>query len=125
MKSPGPRRPEQTTPVADCIRKINRLSPGPRWFIRCVSVSESLISSWPFVRAGYQQGQFFSHDGSNRNHESGKFLEVKVTGKLTRIEFYQAFAPRVDALIRQNGKIRILIVMHDFHGWTLGRFGRT
>ena len=51
--------------------------------------------------------------------ESGKFLEVKVTGKLTR-EFYQAFAPRVDALIRQNGKIRILMVMHDFHGWTLG-----
>ena len=51
--------------------------------------------------------------------ESGKLLEVRITGKLTR-EFYEAFAPRVDALIRQHGAIRILVEMHDFHGWTLG-----
>ncbi|MBN8248928.1 MAG: STAS/SEC14 domain-containing protein [Verrucomicrobia bacterium] len=51
--------------------------------------------------------------------ESGNLLEVQVTGKLTR-EFYQDLAPRVDALIRQHGRIRVLLVMHDFHGWTLG-----
>jgi len=51
--------------------------------------------------------------------ESGNLLEVKVTGKLTR-EFYQALAPKVDALIQQHGRIRILVIMHDFHGWTLG-----
>ena len=51
--------------------------------------------------------------------ESGNLLEVAITGKLTR-EFYQAFAPRVDSLIQAHGRIRILVVMHDFHGWTLG-----
>ena len=51
--------------------------------------------------------------------ESGNQLEVRVSGKLTR-EFYEAFAPRVDALIRAHGRIRVLLVMHDFHGWTLG-----
>ena len=50
---------------------------------------------------------------------SGKFLHVKVTGKLTA-EAYEAFAPKVDQLIREHGKLRILFEMHDFHGWTAG-----
>ena len=45
-------------------------------------------------------------------------VEVKVTGKLADPD-YQAFVPQVDDFIRQNGKIRILFDMHDFHGWTL------
>ena len=50
---------------------------------------------------------------------AGKFLHVKVTGKLTK-ESYEEFAPAVDAQIQEHGKIRILFEMHDFHGWTAG-----
>jgi hypothetical protein len=50
---------------------------------------------------------------------SGKLLEVKVSGKLTK-ESYAALVPSVDDLIREHGKIRILFQMHDFHGWTAG-----
>ena len=49
----------------------------------------------------------------------GRTLEVDVTGKLTK-EFYQELAPAVDQQIKQNGKLRILFVMNDFHGWTAG-----
>ena len=48
-----------------------------------------------------------------------KLLHVKVTGKLTK-ESYEKFAPLVDQLIQDHGKLRILFEMHDFHGWTAG-----
>lgn len=48
-----------------------------------------------------------------------KFLEVHATGKLTK-EFYETFVPAVEAQIKQAGKLRILFLMHDFHGWTAG-----
>jgi SpoIIAA-like len=47
------------------------------------------------------------------------FLEVRLTGKLTK-EFYEKFAPEVEKQIAEHGKLRILMVMHDFHGWTAG-----
>lgn len=50
---------------------------------------------------------------------AGKFLHVRVTGKLTK-DAYEIFAPAVDEQIQQHGKIRILFEMHDFHGWTAG-----
>jgi SpoIIAA-like len=50
---------------------------------------------------------------------SGRGLEIHLTGTLTR-EDYQLFLPRVEALIRQHGKARLLVQMHDFHGWTAG-----
>jgi hypothetical protein len=49
----------------------------------------------------------------------GRVLEVRVTGKLTK-ESYQKFVPAVDAQIRDHGKLRILFIMQDFHGWTAG-----
>jgi hypothetical protein len=49
----------------------------------------------------------------------GRVLEVRVTGKLTK-EAYQKFVPAVDAQIKQYGKLRILFIMQDFHGWTAG-----
>jgi hypothetical protein len=49
----------------------------------------------------------------------GKLLEVKLSGKLTR-EDYEHFAPEVERLIQQHGKLRLLVRMHDFHGWSLG-----
>jgi hypothetical protein len=50
---------------------------------------------------------------------TGRVLEVRVTGKLTK-EAYQELVPAVDAQIKQHGKLRILFVMRDFHGWTAG-----
>jgi SpoIIAA-like len=50
---------------------------------------------------------------------SGNVLEVSVTGKLTK-EAYQKLVPVVDKQIQDHGKLRILFVMHDFHGWTAG-----
>ena len=49
----------------------------------------------------------------------GNVLHVRVTGKLTK-EAYEIFAPAVDQQIRDQGKLRILFEMQDFHGWTAG-----
>lgn len=46
-------------------------------------------------------------------------MEVLLTGKLAR-EDYDLFAPSIERLVKQHGKIRMLLVMHDFHGWTAG-----
>ena len=46
-------------------------------------------------------------------------LNVKASGKLTT-ENYEDFTPAVEALIQQHGKIRVLIELEDFHGWTAG-----
>lgn len=50
---------------------------------------------------------------------SGNVLEVQATGKLTK-DFYETFVPAVEKQIADSGKVRILFVMHDFHGWTAG-----
>jgi SpoIIAA-like len=50
---------------------------------------------------------------------TGRVLEVRVTGKLTK-DAYQKLVPAVDAQIKEYGKLRILFVMEDFHGWTAG-----
>ena len=48
------------------------------------------------------------------------FLEVTASGKLSA-EDYDHFEPGVEALIEKaGGKIKILFLMHDFHGWELG-----
>ena len=49
----------------------------------------------------------------------GKLLEALLTGKLAK-EDYEAFVPVVEQLVAVHGKIRMLVVMHDFHGWTAG-----
>ena len=49
----------------------------------------------------------------------GKLLRVRATDKLTQSE-YEAFVPRVEELIRKHGKLRVLLELHDFHGWTAG-----
>ena len=48
-----------------------------------------------------------------------KLLEVKASGKLSK-EDYEHFEPAVSGLIESAGKIKILFVMHDFHGWEIG-----
>ena len=50
---------------------------------------------------------------------SGKMLEVRVSGKLTK-EAYEKLVPVVDRQIKEFGKLRIAFIMDDFHGWTMG-----
>jgi hypothetical protein len=46
----------------------------------------------------------------------GKVLEVHASGKLAH-EDYQHFVPEFERQVKQNGKIRVLFEMADFHGW--------
>jgi hypothetical protein len=48
-----------------------------------------------------------------------RMLEVKVSGKLSA-EDYALLEPGVDKLIGDSGKIKILFIMQDFHGWDMG-----
>jgi hypothetical protein len=50
---------------------------------------------------------------------ASKLLEVEASGKLSAGD-YEAFEPAVEELIEASGKINILFVMRDFHGWELG-----
>jgi hypothetical protein len=46
-------------------------------------------------------------------------LEIAINGKLTP-EDYDDFVPEIDRMIQNFGKIRILLALPDFHGWTAG-----
>ena len=46
----------------------------------------------------------------------GNLVTVEASGKLTQ-EDYDALIPSWKAAIARYGKIRLLFVMHDFHGW--------
>jgi hypothetical protein len=48
-----------------------------------------------------------------------QLLTVKVSGKLSSDD-YLILEPGVEKLIAQSGKIKILFIMHDFHGWDMG-----
>lgn len=58
---------------------------------------------------------------SVQTHEEagGKLLRVELAGKLTK-EDYEQFVPVVEKLIGQHGKLRMLVEMKNFHGWTAG-----
>jgi len=49
----------------------------------------------------------------------GRLLEVQLNGKIEK-EDYEHFVPAVERLVKKYGKIRVLVVMHEFHGWTAG-----
>jgi hypothetical protein len=51
--------------------------------------------------------------------DKSNVLKVRVGGKLTP-EDYNFFLPEVERLIEQFGKIRVLFVMEQFEGWTMG-----
>jgi hypothetical protein len=55
---------------------------------------------------------------SLREEAGGKVLVIRLGGKLTSQD-YERFVPEVERLIRRHGKVRMLIQMHDFHGWSL------
>jgi len=43
-------------------------------------------------------------------------LAVRVSGKLAR-EDYDGLVPEFERLLKEHGKLRILLEMEDFHGW--------
>ena len=51
--------------------------------------------------------------------DGGKTLEVQVAERLTA-EDYEHFGPEVERLVKEHGKLRVLLEMVDFHGWTAG-----
>jgi hypothetical protein len=48
-----------------------------------------------------------------------KVLTVTASGKL-EADDYKQLGPTVEEMIRQDEKIDMLLVLHDFHGWTAG-----
>lgn len=50
--------------------------------------------------------------------EDGKVLEIHVTGKLEKSD-YEKFLPKIETLIQAHGKIRVLLYLHEFLGWTV------
>lgn len=55
---------------------------------------------------------------SLREEAGGRVLVIRLGGKLTKAD-YENFVPEIERLIRRHGKVRMLIQMHDFHGWHL------
>jgi hypothetical protein len=54
-----------------------------------------------------------------REEGEGKVFMIKLSGKLTKHD-YEQFVPETERRIKQHGKLRMLVEMHDFHGWELG-----
>jgi hypothetical protein len=54
-----------------------------------------------------------------REETGSNLVTVTVTGKLVK-EDYARFVPQFEAPLKRVGKVRILFVMKDFHGWALG-----
>ncbi len=46
-------------------------------------------------------------------------IDATVTGKLDRDD-YKKFIPEVEHAIKEHGKLRMLCILKDFHGWTAG-----
>jgi hypothetical protein len=54
------------------------------------------------------------------NEENGgNILVVDFSGKLEKAD-YEHFVPEFERLLRQHGKLRVLIDMTGFHGWEAG-----
>ena len=51
-----------------------------------------------------------------------KVLDINLHGKLTSRD-YKYLVPEIERLIRNRGKIRILVTMHEFDGWSRGTMG--
>ena len=49
----------------------------------------------------------------------GKLLVIRITGKLHTSDYHH-FVPIVEKAVQDHGKIRMLVQMHNFHGWDAG-----
>jgi hypothetical protein len=48
-----------------------------------------------------------------------RIIKISVSGKLSKQD-YEQFLPATERLIKEHGKVKVLVVMKDFHGWTAG-----
>lgn len=46
-------------------------------------------------------------------------LEIRLTGRLTADDYIR-IVPELERRISESGRLRLLVVMHDFHGWDAG-----
>ena len=52
---------------------------------------------------------------------AGKLLWLRAAARLTDQDYREVFIPRLEAVIREQGKIRVLFhLAPDFQGWTPG-----
>lgn len=49
----------------------------------------------------------------------GNIVAARISGRLSR-EDYGRFVPKVEQVINEKGKVRVLFEMRDFHGWDAG-----
>ena len=49
----------------------------------------------------------------------GNLVEICITGKLKKDD-YALFLPVVEQAIERCGKVRMIVLLKDFHGWTAG-----
>jgi len=49
----------------------------------------------------------------------GRIVILNLSGKIAT-EDYEHFIPEVERAVKVHGKARLLVRMHDFHGWSLG-----
>src|SRR5579871_4580410 len=54
-----------------------------------------------------------------KEENDGKILVVDISGQLVKAD-YEKFVPEFDRLVRQHGKLRVLVDMTGFHGWDAG-----
>lgn len=66
------------------------------------------------------------------SESEGKILVFKTIGKLTDQDYKDVLIPRLESIIREHGKARLLLDMgNEFHGWEAAaawddfRFGMT
>lgn len=50
---------------------------------------------------------------------NGSIIEVEVSGKIHKAD-YDHFVPEFERLVKEHGKLHVLFIMKDFHGWDLG-----
>lgn len=48
---------------------------------------------------------------------AGKIVRIVINGKLTK-EDYDLFVPEIERLIKMHGKVRMLVELVDFRGWS-------
>lgn len=49
----------------------------------------------------------------------GRLIEAVISGKLEKDD-YEHFVPKLEEAMKRHGKIRMLVQMVDFHGWSAG-----
>jgi hypothetical protein len=56
---------------------------------------------------------------SLQHHPHSRYVEVQLTGKITQTD-YEALGPDIEQLIQAHGKLRMLVQLTNFEGWTFG-----